>query len=360
MSKTSHKPNIIGYFMTMKDLEDLAILIPSVNCDERLQQTVDRMLSDTEIDGHSIYVVIDGGLIEENIYMTLEKRGINFTRIQRMSGVAEALNIGLSKIENRFVRRMDADDEWIEGSVNSEVTELLKKHGWVFGFVISKAGNRYFKSLVPDLPKGKLQRFAFIPGNPITHPSVCFDSSLIKKIGGYAPASLAEDFELWLRLMNHGFTPYNTSQPTVVYSRDFNLASKKLTSNEVVDEVYKEWEKLVGGEFGLSRAFLDIVICRSGKCVHTNSDLKMYKKKLNETLRRLRFLRLEKRLYMNIFFRCLITIFNHQSKIKTLLFCLKHLCNPVININLFVILFQDKLKLWKFKKAINKKKVLPN
>jgi glycosyltransferase involved in cell wall biosynthesis len=335
----------------MKVTNDVAILVPAIDCDQKLQNMISRVLLDETLKAESIIVVIDGGVTESEAMNYLLSRGVKFKVNHQRGGVAKALNLGLDAISSQHVRRMDSDDEWIAGSLNSNVVNLLNEYTLVFGYTLNKKNGEYYKSAIPDLPGGELSRFAFLPGNPITHPTVCFDAKKIRELGGYAQFASAEDFELWMRLLLGGNTIYNSNLPTVVYSRDQNLASGNLLSKMVLEEVKDKWLELVGVDFGLNAEYLGLAICRNIECGHTLLDVKKYKKDLSRTLKKLRMLHIHPRLYMNIFIRSLITIIAHESKLKAIAFCFGELIlKPSLVSNFLLIYLQDRQKLFTFKK----------
>lgn len=337
----------------MKATENVSILIPSLNCDQELQKVISQILVDQTLEGESIFVVIDGGITQSDVIQFLLSNGVHVKVNHKRGGVGVALNAGLESIRSQYVRRMDADDEWIIGSLNSKVFNLLGNHALVFGYVINKKNGRYLKSSIPDLPEGELSRFAFLPGNPITHPAVCFDAGHIAALGGYSQFASAEDFELWMRLLLGGYSICNTNLPTVVYSREENLASGKLVSQIVLEEVQEGWLNLVGNEFELTPQYLGVAICRNVQCGHMSSDIKKYKKDLSRTLSKLRAQPIHPRLYINVFIRSVITLIAHESRLKTIRFCLgESLMSPRL-VPIFVRAhLQDKWKLVTFKKSI--------
>lgn len=337
----------------MKVAKDVAVLIPSLKCDRELEKMISHALLDENLQGESIFVVIDGGVTEKETMNCLQAKGVKFKVRGERGGVAAALNSGLAIISSQYIRRMDADDEWINGSLNSDLLALLSEYTMVFGYTLNKKKGRYYKSAIPDLPEGELSNFAFLPGNPITHPAVCFDRKKIQELGGYTQFAFAEDFELWMRLLLRGCTIYNSNLPTVVYSRDQNLASRELRSKNVLIEVQEKWLELVGIEFGLTEHFLGVAICRNIECAHTSLDVRKYKKDLSKTLKKLRNLPLHPRVYMNIYIRSIITLIAHGPKLHAVTFCFgEAILNPSSLPNFIQMYLQDRRKLLKFKKSL--------
>jgi len=335
--------------------KDVAVLVPALDCDRQLHDMISHALRDETLEAESIFVVVDGGRIENETKNDLEARGVKFKIRDERGGVAAALNSGLEVIVRKYVRRMDADDEWINGSLNSDVLSLLSNYTLVFGYSLNKKKGKYSKSVIPDLPEGELSKLAFLAGNPITHPTVCFDRIIIQDLGGYAQFALAEDFELWMRLLLRGYTIYNSNLPAVVYSRDHNFASRKLFSKNVLDEVRQEWLELVGVNFDLTEHYLELAICRKIECQHTALDVRKYKKDLSKTLNKLRQLPIQRRLYMNIYIRSIITLTFHESKLKTFIFLFgETIQNPSSLPSFLQVYLQDRWKLLKFKRSVTR------
>lgn len=326
----------------MGDSLHTSILIPSLHCDIKLLDNVARILRDPSVHAAQIYIVIDGGNISDEVKTRLESVGVHLLVLEQNVGVGSALNFGLKSISSDFVRRMDADDEWVLGSIDTSLMELLQDNFVVFGTCLTKKNGRYLKPLIPSLPQGELSAYAFLTGNPIVHPTVSFKVDNIIKLGGYSEKRGAEDFDLWLRLYRQGTRFFNTDSKTVIYSREFNSASKSLKYKDVVDEIYDSWFHVVGKDLDLDREFLGMAICRGRNCEHSIEDIRVYETKLIILYRKLRELRLNRRLCVNIALRGMASVAGHESKFQIFIYLLQFFRTaPVFPLQFLFFTFQD-------------------
>jgi len=331
----------------MSHYSQFSILMPSINCDFELLDNVNKILRDPQVSPNQLHIVIDGGKIHEAVKNKFEALGVNLYLLNRNVGVGSALNVGLKSISSQFIRRMDVDDEWVVGSINDLVISLLKDNVIVIGSCLVKKNGRRYKPLVPFLPKGDLNASAFLTGNPITHPTVCFNLKQISKVGGYSEKKAAEDFDLWLRFYLQGVKFFNTDLITVIYSRDLNTASKSLFYKEIVEETFESWFEVVGRDFNLDQKFLGVAVCRGINCDHSKIDIKKYKIDLIDSITKLRELKTNKRLFVNIVLRGAASLISHESKISVVgYFCRVFKYEPLFPIFFMIFTFQDTFKVF--------------
>lgn len=127
-------------------------------------------------------------------------------------GIVETLNAALSQARGPLIARMDADDESHPSRLSEQIT-CLEQHpglGLVSSLVrfggdpTSAAGYALHVDWLNTLVEPEsiyLQRFI---ESPLAHPSVMFRRELIDRFGGYETGPFPEDYELWLRWLDHG------------------------------------------------------------------------------------------------------------------------------------------------------------
>jgi hypothetical protein len=54
--------------------------------------------------------------------------------------------------------------------------------------------------------------------SPLAHPTVMFRRKLIKKFGLYSTRAVPDDYEMWLRWMDHGVPFYKIPQPLLAWN----------------------------------------------------------------------------------------------------------------------------------------------
>ncbi len=140
-------------------------------------------------------------------------------------GIAYALNTGLSNCNTPYIARMDADDishperfekqyAYLENNPDMEVvssqtvfsTDIPGSHGFS---IFVNWQNSIIKPRHHEL-------YRFIE-SPLAHPSVMFRRELIEKYGSYTTLPVPEDYELWLRWMDHGVRIYKIPEPLLTW-----------------------------------------------------------------------------------------------------------------------------------------------
>ncbi len=125
----------------------------------------------------------------------------------RQLGLVKALNAALAVARAPFVARLDADDMALPERLMcqtrcfDEQPDLVLLGSWAER--IDDRGRRT-GALRPETDPARLA-VVLSTRNPLVHSSVMMRTALVKKLGGYREAFLgAEDFDLWLRLSEHG------------------------------------------------------------------------------------------------------------------------------------------------------------
>ncbi|GAC1344278.1 MAG: hypothetical protein NVSMB18_21620 [Acetobacteraceae bacterium] len=119
-------------------------------------------------------------------------------------GLVAALNRGLGAARAPLVARMDADDVALPERLARQAAVLASRPevalvgtGWR---VVAEGGVTRRVVLPPETDAGI--RAGLAGANVLGHPTVMFRRSAVLALGGYRPAFLlAEDYDLWLRLI---------------------------------------------------------------------------------------------------------------------------------------------------------------
>lgn len=144
----------------------------------------------------------------------------------KISGVAQALNFLLQKSAYSFVARIDADDislpwrfkffEQIESPPDFFFTSAIKFSK--YRFFLHKQS---FGSINANSFSRKL-----VQSNPVVHSTLIARKEKIIELGGYRSVA-AEDYDLWFRASNKGYTLSKSSVPTVMYRIHQNQLTRK-------------------------------------------------------------------------------------------------------------------------------------
>ena len=174
-----------------------------------LRAAVDSALAQTFADFELL--IIDDGSTDETPQILVEYRKRD-RRVQVLTqgreGLAPALNRGLAAAGGSLIARLDADDVALPQRLQRQVDYLHAHPGVVllgsWAQVIDEQGRVRHRRLRPPTDPPSLARL--LPRtNPFVHSSVMFRAAAAREVGGYRAAlEMAEDYDLWLRLCEHG------------------------------------------------------------------------------------------------------------------------------------------------------------
>jgi glycosyltransferase involved in cell wall biosynthesis len=135
-------------------------------------------------------------------------------------GLTESLIRGCAAARGRYVARHDADDLSLPGRLARQ-WRLLENHSGVsmaasWGVAIGPGDETLFEIRRPDDPERATAGLLGEDAGPVGHGSVMFRAEQYRRVGGYRAAfRVAQDWDLWLRLVEHGRIAY---VPEVLYA----------------------------------------------------------------------------------------------------------------------------------------------
>jgi len=180
-----------------------SVIIPSYDRVGFLPRAIDSVLAQAN-DSLEIIVIDDGST--DGTYEFLNENYPDIILIQQEnSGVSAARNKGISQASGEWIALLDSDDEWLEGKLHEQLSELENSglkvcHAdeiWIRNGVRVNQMNKH-KKRGGAIFKYCLPLCAMSPSSIVIHRSVfesvgLFDESL--------PA--CEDYDLWLRITAH-------------------------------------------------------------------------------------------------------------------------------------------------------------
>lgn len=176
---------------------------------EYLTAAIDSVLKQTFQD-YEFIIVLDNPknkAIHDCVYNYAEKDG-------RIVVVENECNLGLTKSLNKaiqiakgiYMSRMDADDIMIETCLERELNEIDKYN---LDFVSASKINideqgKKIGTYRNDISPRQMQRL--LPyDNSVNHSTVMVKMDIVRRERGYREIPSCEDYDLWLRILFHGF-----------------------------------------------------------------------------------------------------------------------------------------------------------
>ena len=183
----------------------ISVIIPAFNAELYIKEALESVCSQTYVNLEII--IIDDGSSDRTREIIEKFQDARIRLISRENrGLIATLNEGIEISRGDYIARMDADDICLSTRLETQV-EYLRKHnniGLLFtGIECIDENGRKLREKVSTKSR-KLEPVELLFGCPVCHPTVMFDMTKLKKSDiQYDKAyCLAEDFELWTRLVS--------------------------------------------------------------------------------------------------------------------------------------------------------------
>jgi glycosyltransferase involved in cell wall biosynthesis len=197
----------------------ISTIIPVHNTNpEWLNLAVKSMLNQTFKDVEILLIddaSTDESTVKELNHLDLIDR-VEVIRLESNRGISGALNVGIEESKYDIIARMDSDDyslpdrlrkqfEYLKSNpdvdlVGSDLTYMVHhQNKWV----ITNQRTQHPQKITREIAKTSLWF--------LNHPTVMFRKKSILDVGGYDESlrGLAEDYELWIRMIRNGKTLHN-------------------------------------------------------------------------------------------------------------------------------------------------------
>lgn len=238
----------------------VSVIIPAYNVAPFITETLESLFAQTRRDFEAI--VINDGSTDETEERLAPYRDRIVYLSQKNSGVMAARNAGLCVSRGRYIALLDGDDLWEPRFLETLVGMLESDPG------LSAA---YPNAAFYGSPKfaGRLYQDVFPAAEPVTFDrvlrrecyifiSLVFRREVLDEVGMFDESlegQGAEDFDLWLRMLQRGHRFKFTAEPLVKYRwRHDSLSNsgvgllkclvsvyEKFLASELTNEAQREW-----------------------------------------------------------------------------------------------------------------------
>tara|TARA_R110002049_G_scaffold113107_1_gene263155 strand:+ start:7121 stop:7939 length:819 start_codon:yes stop_codon:yes gene_type:complete len=201
-----------------------------------------------------IIIIVDGKVptkIEELLNYYKENNIINIIWLEENKGLANALNVGISRSKHELIARMDSDDICFEDRLEKQLKHLTENNLDFIGGQMIEFGNdkkdiiSYRKVPVNHVDIVKYMKFRA----PFSHPTVLFKKEVFIKLNGYDVNIFPEDYDFFVRVYLNGFKMGNLNENVLWFRLGANLSEalkrrwgKSYAKNEY--KLYKKYFKL--------------------------------------------------------------------------------------------------------------------
>lgn len=213
----------------------LSVLMTVYNGERHLREAVDSILSQSF--GDFEFVIVDDASDDSSpsILASYSDPRIVTLRQPSRSGAPAASNAGLARCRGNYIARLDADDIARNDRLQRQVKQMeLHPEACLAGSDYELIDG---KGVLQGIRKmnhyGADIRAALRFGNLIGHSTVIYRKAAVQTAGGYdGTIAWAEDYDLYLRLMEHG-AMLGIDEPLVKYRvHDANLTATTVSSEK--------------------------------------------------------------------------------------------------------------------------------
>ena len=198
----------------------ISVILPVYNAEAYVREAVESILAQTFTD-FELIIINDGSTDGSGaILRDLAAHDTRIVLVERPNdGLVSALNKGLEMARADLIARMDADDVSMPERFALQHARMVQEPELaVLGSFMNnmdKEGNITKLDRYPLTPK---EAACHVKGCPVAHATVMMRRGAVLKAGGYRKAfSHAEDYDLWLRMIDLGYTIANLPQPLLNY-----------------------------------------------------------------------------------------------------------------------------------------------
>ena len=189
----------------------VSIILPVYNGEKTLAKSLKSIADQTYRDFETI--VVDNNSTDASVKIAESFSDSANVRVVycKEQGLVPSLNFGLSHAHSEFIARQDDDDFWYPEKLEKQMALFESDPSLdVIGTQIRTLDTEgrveeigtFGKKVNYAVEDNGMKQMLMIGQNPICHPSVVIKRKAMLRVGGYSDLwHLAEDFELWCRLM---------------------------------------------------------------------------------------------------------------------------------------------------------------
>jgi len=174
-----------------------------------LKKSIDSVLSQTFSSFELIICYKSHPETDSSFYRLIDEYADNKIQIIecKKKGVSSQMNEGIANSSGNLIARIDADDYWDSNKLQLQL-DYKKNHKLdivgTWGTLISNNGKE-IRKLEPPVTHNEIRKTIML-NDTIIHASVLMDKVMLDNSGLYDESFVTgQDYELWLRVISHGY-----------------------------------------------------------------------------------------------------------------------------------------------------------
>lgn len=231
----------------------VSVIMPAFNAEKYIAQSIESVIRQTYANWELI-VINDGStdntaaIIDK--YMCVDSRIKYFYQENGRQGKAK--NLGIKNCKGDYIAFLDADDLWVEEKLELTLHEIVNSdYSLIFTDCYVFEGVR--PVTVSDLKtmgvseavyEGRTGLITFLHYNRIPNLTVLVKKDTFTRTGGFTDKIVAEEYEMWLSLLQQGAVFKAIAKPLSLYRiHDESITAKDRHATFEVIEIVKSFGK---------------------------------------------------------------------------------------------------------------------
>lgn len=204
------------------NVPSVSVILPAYNGEKFIGKAIQSVLQQTLSD-FELIIINDGSTDHtESIIYEFKDPRIIYRQNPENKGLIYSLNSAISLAKGKYIARMDADDICLPERLATQKA-FLEQHEdiAVVATTIDLVNEKDEKNGVWELDRKTITpvqiKKAILRQNCIAHPTIMIRSEIIKQLKYKEYQKNIEDYDLWLRLLNHGYKIAKLAEPLLLY-----------------------------------------------------------------------------------------------------------------------------------------------
>ncbi|NNJ32990.1 glycosyltransferase family 2 protein [Lacrimispora defluvii] len=223
----------------IEELPTVSVIIPAYNA----SKYIDTAINSVFLQNVPVELIVVDDCSSDNLDIVMNKylglKNIVYIKNERNLGVAKSRNLGVRKSKGDYVAYLDADDWWMEGKLEKQIS-IMKKTGVVLcstGRELVYSNGESTGRYIPV--KKHISYKSLLYHNSINCSSVLVLSEVAKEFP-MGNDEIHEDYITWLKILKKYKKAYGIDEPYLKYRLTGNGKSRnKIKSARMTFLVYR-------------------------------------------------------------------------------------------------------------------------
>lgn len=220
-----------------------------------LKMAIESMLNQST-PTNDFVLVCDGPLTQElnfviNEFVTQYKQLFHVLRLPVNMGLGNALNSGIFACKNSLIARMDSDDISLPKRCEMQLNQFQKDSQLALcsGYIAEFENEIQHIKTIRQVPTAHEDILKYAKKrNPMNHMAIMYRKDAVLNSGNYIEVNMAEDYYLWIRMLQKGYKASNIDS-LLVYVRTGNGMYKRRGGWKYVKNIYHLEKMLFNSNF---------------------------------------------------------------------------------------------------------------